>query len=322
MDKLLYGITNKVIESYRLAKNKLRFDGEYINHFTSLVFRENENINIDKIKEIRKYIKANTSKMSSFRGDILYMLSILISKQEDYLKFSDRLIYAGEILKDNDFKEGAYLALSSYALAKYGVYENYNKIVSYIKDIYKTLKKEYKNFVGEDDYLVCTLLAIEASEKMSNVNEMGAYIQSVFNYFSDLEDYSKNDLQGIASSILLNKNVMAPYKAKNIIKIFDRNDLKIADEVLPLIGVVSRGDDAFKYVKKVKDVIECLCEEEAEYTFYMDKTFRTLIGIFIVEIYEKEKGAFSNKYLEELLCFVIYSFIVSKNQGLFEEVLA
>ena len=40
-----------------------------------------ENINIDKIKEIRKYIKANTSKMSSFRGDILYMLSILISKQ-------------------------------------------------------------------------------------------------------------------------------------------------------------------------------------------------------------------------------------------------
>ncbi|MDU1855321.1 MAG: DUF4003 family protein, partial [Clostridium baratii] len=194
---------------------KLRFDGEYINHFTSLVFRENENINIDKIKEIRKYIKANTSKMSSFRGDILYMLSILISKQEDYLKFSDRLIYAGEILKDNDFKEGAYLALSSYALAKYGVYENYNEIVLYIKDIYKTLKKEYKDFVGEDDYLVCTLLAIEASEKMSNVNEMGAYIQSVFNYFSDLEDYSKNDLQGIASSILLNKNVMAPYKAKN-----------------------------------------------------------------------------------------------------------
>ena len=72
----------------------------------------------------------------------------------------------------------------------------------------------------------------------------------------------------------------------------------------------------------MKDVIECLCEEEAEYTFYMDKTFRTLLGIFIVEIYEKENGAFSNKYLEELLCFVIYSFIVSKNQGLFEEVLA
>ncbi|MGL4571218.1 MAG: DUF4003 family protein [Clostridium sp.] len=322
MNKLLCGIANKVIDNYKLAKNKLRFDGEYINHFTSLVFKENENVNVDRIKAIRKYIKANTSKISSFRGDILYMLSILISKEDNYLEFSNKMIEVGEILKDNDFKEGAHLALSSYAIAKHVNERDYCKLVPYIKSVYRALKVKYNQFTGEDDYLVCTLLAIKVNEDMGNVDEVRKYIESVFEYLSDLETYSKNDLQGIASSILLNKDSMAPYEVKKLIKIFDKNDMKIADEVLPLLGVVAKDEDGFKYVGKVKSVIEYLCDEEGEYSYYMDKTFRTLIGIFIVEAYERECKSVSNKYLEELLCFAIYSFIVSKNQGLFEEVLA
>ena len=54
----------------------------------------------------------------------------------------------------------------------------------------------------------------------------------------------------------------------------------------------------------------------------MDKTFRTLISIVIVEMYERYNNFISNEYLEELLCFTVYSFLVSKKQGLFEEVLA
>lgn len=322
MNNLLYEITNRVIENYKLAKNKLRFDGEYINHFASLIFGEDENINIDRIKEIRKYIKANTNKMSSFRGDILYMISILISKENNYIEFSNRVIEMNEYLKDNDFKDGNYLVLSSYALVKHAKIGEEEAIINDMKKIYKSLKNEYEGFIDDEDYLVFALLAIKSNKDKSNIENTSKYIQSMFNYLSDLDYYSKNDLQGIASSILLNSSASAPYEIKEFIKVFNNKDMRIGDEVLPLIGVVARDEEIYEYLNKVKEVTECLCEEEGEYAFYMDKTFRTLIAIVIVEIYERNNSSFSNEYLEELLCFAIYSFLVSKKQGLFEEVLA
>lgn len=322
MNNLLYGITNRVIENYKLVKNKLRFDGEYINHFASLIFGENENINIDRIKEIRKYIKTNTNKMSSFRGDMLYMISILISKEKNYVEFSNRVIEMNEYLKDNDFKDGNFLILSSYALVKHSKKGEEESIVNDMKMIYNSLKNEYEEFIDDEDYLVCTLIAIKGNKDKANIENTSKYIQSMFNYLSDLDHYSKNDLQGIASSLLLNSSASAPYEIKEFIKVFNNEDMRIGDEVLPLIGVVSRGEKIYEYLNKVREVTEYLCEEEGEYAFYMDKTFRTLIAIVIVEIYEKNNSSFSNEYLEELLCFAIYSFLVSKKQGLFEEVLA
>ena len=323
MNSLLYGITSNVIENYKLVKNNLRFDGEYINHFASLVFAEDdEQINIEKIKDIRKYIKLNTNKMSGFRGDILYMVSILISKEKDYTDFSDRLIEINEILKDNGFKDGAFLVLSSYALTKHVKKGEMDNILNDMKIIYKSLKFEYNEFTDEEDYLICTLLAIKNSKSKKEIRDINKFIKSMFNYLSDLDHYSKNDLQGVASTLLLNNSASAPYEIKELITNFDKNDMKIGDEVLPLIGGVAREENIFEYIKMVKEVERFLCEEEGEYTFYMDKTFRTLIAIVIVEIYERDNSSFSNEYLEELLCFAIYSFIVSKKQGLFEEVLA
>lgn len=323
MNKLLHEITNKVIENYKLVKNKLRFDGEYINHFASLIFGEdNKEIDIDKIKKVRKYIKLNTNKMSSFRGDMLYMLSILISKEKNYVEFSNRVINITEQLKDNDFKDGNVLVLSAYALAKHSKGGQEEAIIKDMKRIYTSLKNEYKEFTNEEDYLICALIAIKANKNKVNVEDSRVYIQNIFNYLSDLDNYSKNDLQAIAGSLLLNDNSSAQYEIKKLIKIFDNEDMRIGDEVLPLIGAVSRKENIYEYLKKVKNVTKHLCEEEGEYAFYMDKTFRTLISIVIVEIYERYNNSISNEYLEELLCFSVYSFIVSKKQGLFEEVLA
>lgn len=323
MNNLLHEITNKVIENYKLVKNKLRFDGEYINHFASLIFGEdNKEIDINKIKQIRRYIKLNTNKMSSFRGDMLYMLSILISKEENYVEFSNRIIKISEELKDNDFKDGNILVLSAYALAKHSKDEQEETIIKDMKRIYISLKNQYSEFTNEEDYLICALIAIEANKNKVNIEDSKMYIQNIFDYLSDLDNYSKNDLQGIAGSLLLNNNSSAQYEIKKLIKVFNNEDMKIGDEVLPLIGAVSREENPYEYLRKVKQVTKYLCEEEGEYAFYMDKTFRTLISIIIVEMYERYNNFISNEYLEELLCFTVYSFLVSKKQGLFEEVLA
>ncbi|MGL5870084.1 DUF4003 family protein [Clostridium chrysemydis] len=316
-------IANKAIETYKEVKTELRFDGEYINHFASLVFADqNENIDIEKIKEIRKYIKKNTKSLQSFRGDMLYMISILISREENYEEFSDTLIEVNETLKDNGFKSSPYLVLASYSIVKRSNKSERKRVLTNMKLIYSLLYKEFNNITDDEDYLICALLAIKFVRDNEEPKEVLKYIESMFNSLLDLENYSRNDLQNIATSMLLNSSATAQYEIKDLINEFKESDMKIGDQVLNIISVVARDEDIRTYVQNVKDVVEYLCDEEGEYAFYMDKTFRTMIGIVIVELYERKESGFTNRYLKELLCFSIYSFIARKKQNVFEEVLA
>jgi hypothetical protein len=72
-------------------------------------------------------------------------------------------------------------------------------------------------------------------------------------------------------------------------------------------------------VDKVEMVIDYLCEVESQYEFYMDRSFRAFIAIMLIEF---SKEVEEERYLEELLSMGVYSFLVSKNQGVFSEVLA
>ena len=75
MEKFLVDRIDRTVDNYRLAK-VFKNDGDILNHFASLVFSHYEKeIPIDRIKEIRKEIKAATLRMSPFRGDILYIIS-------------------------------------------------------------------------------------------------------------------------------------------------------------------------------------------------------------------------------------------------------
>ena len=69
----------------------------------------------------------------------------------------------------------------------------------------------------------------------------------------------------------------------------------------------------------MKSVIEYLCDQEYEYEFYMDKSFIAFIAIALVEITKDDK---KDKFLDELISMVVYSFITSKKQGIVSEILA
>ena len=114
MEKLLEDRIYMTIENYRNAKMNLRNDGDLINHFAALIFTHYEKeIPYYRVKEIRKYIKASSSRVSSFRGDMLYILSLLIALEDKNEKELISDIYeVEEILKDPIIKEFEYLTKS------------------------------------------------------------------------------------------------------------------------------------------------------------------------------------------------------------------
>jgi len=95
--------------------------------------------------------------------------------------------------------------------------------------------------------------------------------------------------------------------------------MRIGRQFLPLLGSSYNSKNTDEFITKIKEIIEYLCNEEAEYEFYMDKGFRFFIAMAIFEVSKNNK---EERYIYELFSKGVYSSIVSKNQGIFDEVLA
>ena len=310
-------ICDTTVKNYRYTLRNLRYDGDYINHFSALLSgRYGKNIPDKEVKEVRVYIKNNTSKMSVFRGDILYIVSFLICmSDEDNIKLSNRILEVFDLLVDEGFKECEYLVLAALSIAKYVDKDSTEIIIKRTRHIFNIMKQKYGNLTKEDDYLLCTLLAINGLE----FDSMTDYMEFIFNYMHDLKLFSNNGVQCLTNSILLNNNEDTPDKVSKLLVALGKNDLKIGHQFLQLLGVIVNNQDIETSINNIREIIEYLCDEESEYNFYIDKDFRNMIA-FVIEFSNADD--IQQKYVDELLAFGTYSFLVSKNQGILNEVLA
>lgn len=316
MDKFLADRIELTVYNYRLAKEELRNDGDIINHFASLVFSHYEKkVPIYRIKEIRKNIKSNTTRISPFRGDTLNILSLLIAtvdKEEEEELIKD--IYdVMDLLEEEGFVSGSYLVLTAFAISKYIKLKDKKEIINKIKELYIVLKEKYFDITSEDDYLLCTLWVINNID----IETVDDFIENIFNHISNSHISSKNGVQDLTNSIILNGSLGEMYRSMEFINELQKRNIKIANQFLPLIGVLANYNPR-KNVDVIEGIIEYLCDEEGEYEYYLDKGFRTIIAIVIISF-----CSISNKrrYIDELLAQGIISFINSKNKGIFEEVL-
>lgn len=317
MEKFLVDRIDRTVDNYRLAKEYLKNDGDILNHFASLVFSHYEKeIPIDRIKEIRKEIKAATPRMSPFRGDILYIISLLIATTDKEIQqeIIENMFSAMEKLEENGFRPCSHLVLTAYVIGRYGSARKQDEIVYKLKESYILLKEKYNNITNEDDYLLCALWSINNIEmKVGN-----DFIENVYDHVADYNVRTKNGVQGLSNAIILNGSSGQMYRNMEFLLQLQKRDIKIANQFLPLVGVLSNTNPR-RTVDLVEGVIEDLCDKEAEYEFYLDKGFRTIIAVVIVSFCTISD---KRRYIDELLAHGVISFINSKNKGIFEEALS
>ena len=317
MEKFLVDRIDRTVDNYRLAKEYLKNDGDILNHFASLVFSHYEKeIPIDRIKEIRKEIKAATPRMSPFRGDILYIISLLIATTDKEIQqeIIENMFSAMEKLEENGFRPCSHLVLTAYVIGRYGSAREQDEIVYKLKESYILLKEKYNNITNEDDYLLCALWSINNIE-MKVVND---FIENVYDHVADYNVRTKNGVQGLSNAIILNGSSGQMYRNMEFLLQLQKRGIKIANQFLPLVGVLSNTNPR-RTVDLVEGVIEDLCDKEAEYEFYLDKGFRTIIAVVIVSFCTISD---KRRYIDELLAHGVISFINSKNKGIFEEALS
>lgn len=282
MKEVLKKYLDRLADYYKEIEQELRYDGNRVNNFASLILcKYEERPDYKKIKQIRKNISKETPWFSSFRGDALNMISILLSLDNDWENTFDKIRTWEEILREDGFKDSPYLAMSSWVLSRCtSEKDDVDRIKDKIKEVYSFISNNYGNITSGEDYLACVFISLTDvgqdeyemilksvlynARKKDYTTSNGA--QSLANVFTtDIQNF-ENDIQKAEDIILKSKEI----------------GFAIPSQYMAIPGIASMYiDNESEFIEKVQEASEYLTNFD-EYTFFMDKSFRYILAMVIV----------------------------------------
>lgn len=282
------------LTKYYKTKNNLRFDGEYLNYLVSLLWIiRKDNLDFDRIKRIRKIFSDKTKWHSSFRGTGLYIISVLLSSEDEDKEKMDRIIDIEGKLVGKGFKESAYLALASYIL------ENREKEYSIEKfiELYELIRNKNQKITGKEDYPLIALLVYKGIGK----DDLENRYEKNLNLLKNLEVKSTDVTQDmIISSLIFNDELISNQSLFHV---------KIESQYAMLYPIFF-GDKkrSVHYLTSFEEKLE----DYNELQLFMDGSFRRFLSMILILIKEGES---SKEDLELVISLCILNFTMAQEHS-------
>lgn len=301
-----------MINNYIKSKNKLKYDGDLLNHFAALILTNSaKELNYEKIRTIRKFIKDSTSWFSTFRGNNLYVISILLSLEEDWQQRFSRIQKWEEHLKDNGFVESPYLSIGIWILTENFKDEDMYTVSEKMKEIFLLMKEEYYNVTSADDYIICAILVTQGLSSYTYMD----ITNKAYDKITDYDFTTNNGAQTLATILCTNPNQWDNNlkKAIDICKLVKSNVGSIQPQYVGVIGVAATViEDADGFIREVYSVEKYL-NGLPDYQFFMDRGFRLMISMFMVILSKKQLKI---NYLNSIMALIINYSLVSQQQAI------
>ncbi|GKU23600.1 DUF4003 domain-containing protein [Clostridium folliculivorans] len=312
MDNIIKKNVDLMINNYIKSKNKLKYDGDLLNHFAALILTNSaKELNYEKIRAIRKFIKESTSWFSTFRGNNLYVISILLSLEEEWQKRFRRIQKWEEHLKDAGFVESPYLSIGIWILTENFKDEEMYTVSKKMREIFLLMKEEYYNVTSSDDYIICAILVTQGLSSHTYMDITNKAYDEITNH-----DFTTNNGAQTLATILCtnpsewNNNLE---KAIDICKLVKSSVGSIQPQYVGVIGVASTViKDADSFIREVYSVEKYL-NGLPDYQFFMDRGFRLMISMFMVILSKKK---LKTNYLNSIMALIINYSLVSQQQAI------
>lgn len=125
-----------------------------------LYTNEERMLDTNRIKEMRDYIKKNTSIFSSFKGTTLPIIATILSLDEnpESLFTKTQMIY--DKMKQHNFRGSEYLTISAMQVAKIKTEFEYDSVINHMEEFYHRLRKVHPFLTSKDDYIYVAMVAM------------------------------------------------------------------------------------------------------------------------------------------------------------------
>lgn len=289
---------DNIINRYNKIKSNLRFDGEYLNYFTSILSNVNKNIiNYDKIKYIRRFFSDRTAWHSSFRGTGLYIISIILSFEENLDKKMEELIEIEQELVSKGFRESSYLALASYILHK----SKDSNIVQKFIDMYGVIHHKSDKITCEEDYPMIALIVYKNISGETLVSKYDDYF-SVYKFVEAKSNDITQDM--VISSIVFNNGI-------------NLNDNMMKEKIEAQYAILypiffNKTENTVERL----DMCEAKLEEHVELQLFMNGSFRRFLAMVLIL---QNNSDICNEDLEMLISLCILNFTKTQETSILSD---
>lgn len=280
MDIELRGKVDLLSENYKEIKKELKTDGDLLNHFEALLYGLTDRyLNVDKIKEIRQYIK-NKKLSLGIKGNFEKIFSIMLDNREDYSEVYENTLSVYNFLISKGFNNTNKTIFAAFILSKRFKGEELDRRVLKLFKI--------KDSLNSNDYLSCANLATTNKEIYEIKEEVFRVREKLKSY---KVNWDSNNDSFILSLLLDNDNLERRTEmAVNITKEMEKVFSIVPTKTLPLLGLATLLiEDEKIFITEIKDVYLALKKTKG-YKFFVSKEFRLILSL----------GVVINKYAEEV----------------------
>jgi hypothetical protein len=277
--------TDLMIENFYELKDNFKWDTQLLKHFGAMIHAtKGKKVNTDRLQEIKKYIKDETSWTSYFRSTNQFIFANLLSFEEDYKNcFRDMQTVYGK-LKSAGFKNSPYLPLASYTLVKEADREQWDNKIQKMRGFYDKMKKNHFWLTSSDDYVFAAVLA--ASDL--DIEQTSQRIENCYNLLSKEKFYKGNDLQTLSHILAIGEEEDS-YKCSKAVRLYNKlsdEKCKLQYNGLATLGVLTLvAQDIDEIVRDIKEVQDYIYEQDGYGYWSIAKSMRIILASTLVSDY-------------------------------------
>jgi hypothetical protein len=285
--------TDLMVENFHELKGNFKWGTELLKHFAAMVHAtKGKMVDVNKLQEMKKQIKDETSWTSYFRGANQFIITTLLSFEEDYKSFFKDMLSVYEKLKSAGFKNSPYLPLASYTLVKDVSRDQWELKIQRMKEFFNKMKKNHFWLTSSDDYVFAAVLAATDLD----VEETVQKIENCYNFLNQERFYKGNDLQTLSHILAIGEGGELE-NCRKAVRLYNR----LADErcKLQYSGLASLGvltlvaSDVDKIVSDIREVHDYIYGQDGYGYWKLAKSMRIILASTIVSDYyvdEVKKG--------------------------------
>ena len=307
-------------DNFHELKKTFAWDSNLIKHFGAMVTATREaKVDPERIKDIKHFMKEETSWTSYFRGNNEMIFAMLLQSEEDYKGLYLKTLAVYEDLKAFGFSRGAYLPLAAYVIAKNSDGSRNQDIFARMEKIYQSMKKNHFWLTSEDDYVLASVLA--SSEL--DVDHAAQDMERCYVLLNNAGLYKGNELQSLSHVLALGEESpeIKCSKAMAIQTILKGSKCKLQHYGLASLGVLTLvTDQPERIAAEVIEVYEYLSQQEGYGFWGIESGLRAILAASIVsDCYADQLGS---GVMESALANSITSILIAQQTAMVATVVA
>jgi len=285
MDLVLKEKVDLMVENYHQLKKGFKWDMDLLKHFGAMIHAsKGQEVHIDTLETIKKYIKDETSWTSYFRGVNSFILANLLNFEDDYKNTFKNMENVYERMRNAGFKNSTYLPLAAYTIAKEVPLEQWECRINRMEHFYEKMKKNHFWLTSADDYVFAAVLATTDLD----IEGTAERIESCYRLLNEKGLYKGNDLQTLSHILAIGEEEvnLKCSKAMKLYQGLKDKKCKLQYNGLASLGVLTLiTSDVEKMVNEIKEVYDYIYEKDGYGFWSLDKNMRVILASTLVSDY-------------------------------------